>query len=114
MWLGERQRSYRKTYEYYSGVANQAEDQLWEDGYQSRYAFRFETALDIVGRYRHHLVGETEEEIADLRKRNTIWKMLLLTSCERRPKMSIDMFLEDSQITKLPNDYIEMVDSKSW
>lgn len=59
----------QETYEYYSGVAAQAEDQLWADGYQSRYAFRFETALDIVGRYRHHLVGETEEEIADLRKK---------------------------------------------
>jgi len=59
----------QETYEYYSGVAVQAEDQLWADGYQSRYAFRFETALDIVGRYRHHLVGETEEEIADLRKK---------------------------------------------
>ncbi len=59
----------QEIYEYYSGVAVQAEDQLWADGYQSRYAFRFETALGIVGRYRHHLVGETEEEIVDLRKK---------------------------------------------
>ena len=59
----------QETYEYYSGIAAQAEEFFWQDGYQSHYAFRFETALDIVGRYRHHLVGETEEEIADLRKK---------------------------------------------
>lgn len=59
----------QETYDYYSGIVAHSEELFWQDAYQSRYAFRFETALDIVGRYRHHLVGETEEEIADLRKK---------------------------------------------
>ena len=59
----------QETYDYYSGIVAHSEGFLWQDAYQSHYAPRFETALDMTSRYRHHLVGEAEEEIADLRKK---------------------------------------------
>ncbi|MCY7166061.1 hypothetical protein [Streptococcus gallolyticus] len=59
----------QETYEYYSGIAAQAEEFFWQDGYQSHYAPRFEMALELTSRYRYHLFWEAEEEIADLRKK---------------------------------------------
>ena len=59
----------QETYDYYSGIVAHSEEFLWQDAYQSHYAPRIETALDMTSRYRHHLVGEAEEEIADLRKK---------------------------------------------
>lgn len=58
----------QETYEYYSGIAAQAEEFFWQDGYQSHYAPRFEMALDLTSRYRHHLVGETDEALAEFKK----------------------------------------------
>ncbi len=59
----------QETYDYYSGIVAHSEEFLWQDAYQSYYAPRFETALEMTSRYRHHLFWEAEEEIADLRKK---------------------------------------------
>lgn len=59
----------QETYDYYSGLAAQSEDQLWEDGSHSYYASHFENALATIGTHRHHLFWEVEEEMADLRKK---------------------------------------------
>lgn len=58
----------QETYEYYSGIAAQVEEFFWQDGYQSYYAPRFEMALDLTSRYRHHLIGEADEALAELKK----------------------------------------------
>ncbi|MBM7642997.1 hypothetical protein [Streptococcus loxodontisalivarius] len=59
----------QESYDYYSGIAAHSEEFLWQDAYQSHYAPRFETALDMTSRYRHYLFWEAEEEIADQRKK---------------------------------------------
>lgn len=46
----------QETYDYYSGIVAHSEELFWQDGYQSHYAPRFEMALDLTSRYRHHLV----------------------------------------------------------
>ena len=59
----------QETYDCYSGIVAHSEEFFWQDAYQSHYAPRFEMALDMTSRYRHHLFWEAEEEIADLRKK---------------------------------------------
>ena len=58
----------QETYEYYSGIAAHSEEFFWQDGYQSHYAPRFEMTLEMTSRYRHHLIGETDEALAELKK----------------------------------------------
>ncbi len=58
----------QETYDCYSGIVAQAEEFFWQDGYQSHYAPRFEMTLELTSRYRHHLIGETDEALAELKK----------------------------------------------
>lgn len=58
----------QETYDYYSGIVAHSEEFLWQDAYQSHYAPRFEMTLEMTNRYRHHLIGETDEALAELKK----------------------------------------------